>query len=220
MIHVIGDVLDAAGLRAAREVMADKAALAPGAKTAGWRARARKNNLQAEDTPAARAVLQRIAKALDANEVFKAAARPKAVVKLLLSRYEPGMAYGTHVDDAVIAGQRTDVSFTLFLADPTTYEGGELVLDLTEGERAFRLPAGHMVVYPSTTLHRVEPVSRGVRLAAVGWVRSLIRAADQRELLFDLDRVVLMLRQGQGGDEALDLVLKTRGNLLRRWLDD
>jgi PKHD-type hydroxylase len=69
-------------------------------------------------------------------------------------------------------------------------------------------------------LHRVEPVSRGVRLAAVGWVRSLIRAADQRELLFDLDRVVLMLRQGQGGDEALDLVLKTRGNLLRRWLDD
>jgi len=164
--------------------------------------------------------LRKVEARLEQNGVFQSAARAKRIVKLLLSRYERGMAYGAHVDDAMMGGQRTDLSFTLFLSDPQTYEGGELVIERTEGDRAFKLPAGHLLLYPSTTLHRVEPVTRGVRLAAVGWVRSLVREEAQRELLFDLDQAVQLLRDGGDRERALDLVLKTRSNLLRRWVED
>jgi PKHD-type hydroxylase len=152
--------------------------------------------------------------------VFQAAALPKAIVGLLFSRYEPGMRYGTHIDDAMIAGQRADLSFTLFLSEPEDHDGGALVIEQTEGERGFKLPAGHLLLYPATTLHRVDPVSRGVRLAAVGWVRSLVREDTQRELLFDLDQAIELLRTRRDPERALDLVLKTRSNLLRRWIED
>lgn len=220
MILQLGDVVSGPDLGALQAVMAKSELFDDGAKTAGWRARDRKNNLQAVDSALAKGALRKLEKALQKNALFQSAARPKEIVRMLLSRYEQGMSYGAHVDDAVMAGRRTDLSFTLFLADPESYDGGALVIDRTEGERAFKLPAGHLLLYPSTTLHRVEPVTHGTRLAAVGWVRSLIRDDAQRELLFDLDQAVALLRSEDGREAAIDLVLKTRSNLLRRWVDD
>jgi PKHD-type hydroxylase len=220
ILHIAG-LLAAAELDALRELMSEGALFEDGNVTAGWRARERKSNRQAApDAPLVAGALRKIEAALAGNEVFQAAALPKAIVGLLLSRYEPGMLYGTHVDDAMIAEQRADLSFTLFLSELESYDGGELVIEQTEGERGFKLPAGHLLLYPATTLHRVEPVGRGVRFAAVGWVRSLVREDAQRELLFDLDQVIELLRRGADPERALDLVLKARSNLLRRWIED
>lgn len=221
MILQIADVIAQPDLDALREVMCRHELLECGKKTAGWRARPGKNNRQAvAGSPLVRGALRKVEAALNENRVFQSAARPKSIVKLLLSRYDAGMAYAAHVDDALMEGQRTDLSFTLFLSEPESYEGGALVIERTEGERSFKPPAGHLVLYPSTTLHWVEPIPRGVRMAAVGWIRSLIREAAQRELLFDLDQVVEQLRQGGSRERALDLTLKIRSNLLRAWLED
>ena len=225
MILQIAGLLAEPEIAALRDLMTDREIRFEDRKaTAGWRARQRKNNLQAEpDAPLVGGALRKVEAALSANAVFQAAARPKSIVGLLLSRYEPGMGYGPHVDDAVIAGQRTDLSFTLFLSEPASYDGGELVIERADGERGFKLPAGHLPLYPATTLHRVEPVTSGVRLAAIGWVRSLVREEAQRELLFDLDQAMRLLRAGYEGYDpecALDLVLKVRSNLLRRWVEN
>jgi PKHD-type hydroxylase len=221
MLLHIAAVLAAPEIAALRDILSEASLFRDGRATAGWHARDRKNNLQADaDAPLVAGALCKIETALRANEVFEAAARPGRIAGLLLSRYGPGMGYGTHVDDALMAGGRTDLAFTLFLADPETYDGGELVIERAEGERGFKLPAGDLVLYPATTLHRVAPVTRGIRLAAVGWVRSLVRGGEQRELLFDLDQVAALLRDGDRSGRALDLVLKIRGNLLRRWAED
>jgi PKHD-type hydroxylase len=148
------------------------------------------------------------------------AARPKAIVRLLISRYEPGMAYGTHVDDALMGGMRTDLSFTLFLCEPESYEGGALVMDDAYGEREVRLPAGELILYASTALHRVEPVTSGVRLAAVGWVRSFVRDSSRREVLFDLETALRGVHETAGKTPLFDLLAKTRTNLLRMWAED
>jgi len=197
------------------------AQFADGKETAGWHAKERKNNLQARPNAALKAVFARVEKALLAHELVIAAGRPKAIVRLLLSRYEAGMSYGTHVDDAIMSGQRTDMSFTLFLNAPDQYEGGSLVIDEPAGERAFKMEPGAMLLYPSTTLHRVEPVTAGKRLVIVGWIRSFVRDAQEREILFDLERIIALQRAKQEQDgAALELMLKTRSNLLRRWAED
>lgn len=220
MLLHIQDLLAGAELEAVQEVAAQEDLFVDGAATAGWRAAGRKNNRQGGASPLVKGALKKVEQALHRNALFQSAARPKAIANLLLSRYEPGMAYGAHVDDAMMAGRRTDLSFTLFLSDPESYEGGALVIDRPEGETPYRLPAGSMVLYPSTSLHWVSPVTRGVRCAAVGWVRSLIREADRREMLFDLDHAVEALRGGRDPERALDLMLKTRSNLLRAWVED
>jgi PKHD-type hydroxylase len=191
-----------------------------GRRTAGWHAREVKRNLQATRHGLADGVLRKIEQALLAHEVLVAAARPKRLVRLLISRYEPGMTYGTHVDDAMIDGVRTDLSFTLFLSDPASYEGGELIVEDSYGERAIKLPAGELILYPSTTLHRVEPVTAGVRLAAVGWLRSYVRDAERREFLFDLETALRQIHAEQGKSPVFDILVKTRTNLLRRWAED
>lgn len=190
-----------------------------GAATAGWHAREVKNNEQASGVAARRAIAE-VEQALLANPVFKAAARPRQLVGLLVSRYRPGMEYGLHVDDAMMQGVRTDLSFTLFLSPPEAYEGGELVIEGNDAESAIKLPAGSAVVYPTTSLHRVAPVTAGERLVVVGWVRSLIRRADQREVLFDLDTVVAEMRQHGGSQPGMDRILKVRANLQRMWVED
>ena len=168
MILQIGGVLEEASVSDIRTtLMKDAAAFQPGAATAGWQARAVKNNEQAQGAAAARAVAE-VEKALSAHPVFRAAARPKALVGLLVSRYQPGMAYGTHVDDAMMKGVRTDLSFTVFLSDPASYEGGELVIEGNDGDQMIKLPAGAAVLYPSTTLHRVAEVTAGERLVVLG----------------------------------------------------
>jgi PKHD-type hydroxylase len=130
------------------------------------------------------------------------------------------MTYGTHVDDALMQGMRSDVSFTLFLSDPQSYQGGELVIESASGEDEVKLAAGALVAYPSTSLHRVNAVTRGVRLAAVGWVRSFIRDAARRELLFDLDTARRNMFTREGKSTEFDLISKSLANLMRMWAED
>src|SRR5262245_38102654 len=181
MILAVSDVLSAADITALRDGLA-QAPFAPGDSTAGWSARLVKSNLQASDSPQVEALRSLVRTRLMEHPVFALATRPKTIVGPLFARYRTGHAYGTHVDNALIDGARTDVSFTLFLSDPTSYDGGELVIDTPSGEEAFKLAAGSGVTYPAATLHRVMPVTRGERLAAAGWVRSHLRDPAQREL--------------------------------------
>ena len=192
-------------------------AFGDGRATAGRIAREIKANDQALPDDDLEAIRARVQEALTAHPVFNAAARPKAMTPLILSRYREGQTYGMHVDDALMQGLRTDLSFTLFLSDQESYEGGALVVADTAEERAFKLAPGSLILYPSTTLHRVEPVTSGTRLCLVGWVQSWIRDAGQREILFDLDRVVAEVLSREGKSALLDTLTKTRSNLIRMW---
>lgn len=219
MLLCISSILDGAALAEVQEALG-RVRFVDGARTAGWQARRVKANLQAEPGDAIAGELgERIGRALLAHELFVMAARPRRLGPVLLSRYEPGMGYGTHVDNALMGGLRVDLSFTLFLADPASYDGGALVIDSPGGEQAIRLEAGALVLYPSTTLHRVAEVTRGARLAAVGWVESLVRDPARRELLLDLDTARRALFQAHGPSRELDLIAKTHANLLRMWAE-
>jgi PKHD-type hydroxylase len=154
------------------------------------------------------------------NEVFRLAVRPKALSPLLFSRYERGMHYGSHVDDALMDGMRTDVAFTLFLCDPSDYDGGELAIESAAGEEIFKLDAGALVAYSAASLHRVTDVTRGTRLAAVGWARSFVRDPTRRELLFDLDTARRQLFAREGKSAEFDLLSKSFANLVRMWAED
>ncbi|NJM30553.1 MAG: Fe2+-dependent dioxygenase [Rhizobiales bacterium] len=220
MLLQIADVLSAETVLAMRQSLEREAAsFVSGKASAGWYAKDVKNNDQSAGS-AAQAAMEQAKAALLANPVFQSAVRPKAFVKTLVSRYRPGMAYGRHVDDALMGGMRTDMSFTLFLSDPATYEGGEIVIESADGESDFKLPAGHMVLYQTTSLHHVAEVTRGERLAIVGWVRSFIRSAEQRETLFELDQAVAGLRQNGAERKLMDHVLKVRNTLIRMWAED
>lgn len=194
-----------------------------GKLTAGWYAQQVKNNAQLKNDVAPTQELRNLVnQALKRNSLFQIAARPKAIRPIMFSRYQGGMYYGTHIDNAIMGDEelmRSDLSLTLFLSDPATYTGGELVIESTQGEQAFKLDAGSMVVYPTTTLHRVEPVTEGERLAAVTWVQSLVRDAHKREILFDLDTVRDTLFQKSGKTAEFDLLSKSIANLLRKWAD-
>lgn len=218
MFLAIDDLLHAATVGAVREEAAGLA-FEDGANTAGRFAREVKANDQAAASDARDAVLALVARALQGNALFAAAARPKAMTPLILSRYREGQTYGLHVDDALMGGLRTDISFTVFLSDPDSYDGGALILEDSLEARAVKLAAGSVFLYPSTTLHRVEPVTRGERLAVVGWVQSRIRQADQREILFDLDKSIAELHATTGKSALFDTLCKTRSNLLRMWAE-
>ena len=219
MILTIADVLSADDVNALRAGLAS-ATFVDGKATAGWSARLVKSNLQACDSAEVEGLRALVEERLLAHPVFALATRPKAIIGPLFSRYAPGHAYGAHVDDALIGGVRTDVSFTLFLCDPGSYAGGELVIDTPSGEEAFKLPAGSLVAYPATTLHRVAPVTGGERLAAAGWVRSHVRDAAKRELLFDLETARRRLFEREGKTAEADLLAKCAANLMRLWCDD
>jgi PKHD-type hydroxylase len=216
---VIQNILSEAETAAIRQALNDETEFVDGRKTAGFYAKQVKNNEQASGEKT-KAILKKIETALTQHPVFRAAAVPRNFVRLLLSRYRPGMSYGTHIDDALMDGMRTDLSFTLFLSDPSSYEGGALVIEGNDGEQEFKLPGGSLVLYPTTALHRVEEVSSGERLAVVGWVRSFIRDAGQREILFDLDNAVASLHSAQAERAILDRLYKVRANLMRMWADD
>jgi len=219
MILAIADVLSEVEVA---EVCArlSTARFVDGKATAGWSARLVKANLQATGSPELDRMRALVEQRLTEHAVFALAVRPKTVLGPLFSRYEPGHAYGAHVDDALLAGVRADVSFTLFLSPPESYDGGELVIDSASGEDAFKLAPGSLVTYPSTTLHRVAPVTRGQRLAAVGWVRSYIREAARRELLFELETARRRLFDREGKTAEADLLAKCAANLLRMWCED
>jgi PKHD-type hydroxylase len=216
----IANVLSAAELKTVRTAL-ERVRFVDGRETAGFAARAVKDNQQADVSDRSLATVRSlVAERIMGNDVFALAVRPKALSPLLLSRYDEGMTYGSHVDDALMQGMRSDVSFTLFLSDPKTYQGGELVIESASGEDEVKLAAGALVAYPSTTLHRVNAVTRGVRLAAVGWARSFIRDAQQRELLFDLDTARRAMFARDGKSAELDLISKSLANLMRMWAED
>ena len=207
-------------MKTIRGVLA-RASFIDGRNTAGFAARTVKHNRQAEGSDRKlETVRQLIAERILGHDVFRLAVRPKALAPLLFSRYEPGMHYGSHVDDALMHGMRTDVAFTLFLSDPDSYDGGELVIESAANEDAIKLAAGSLVAYPATSLHHVAEITRGERLAAVGWARSLVRDAAQRELLFDLDTARRQMFDREGKSAEFDLVSRSLANLLRMWVED
>lgn len=217
MIVCIQGVLKESDLASVRAAAAE-GEFRDGRETAGWHARLAKDNEQGHPADER---LQRagdlVAERLMQNDVFALAVRPKRLAPVTISRYAAGRSYGAHVDDAVMGQLRSDVSFTVFLSDPAQYTGGELVLERPEGEQAFKLEAGDALVYPSTFLHRVERVETGTRLVAVGWAQSLIRRADHRELLFDLDTARRAIFDRLGKSAEFDLLSKCLSNLLRDW---
>lgn len=218
MIITIAEVLRAEELREIVDALV-ASRFEDGSHTAGWSAQLVKNNEQARDSAMVRILRERVAKAVLGNDVFEAAVRPRSLTQPLFSRYGPGREYGTHVDNPLIDGVRTDVSFTLFLVAPEAYDGGELIIETIGGEDEIKLPAGHLAAYSSTTLHRVAPVTRGERLAAVGWAQSYIRQSDRREILFDLDTARLRLFEQSGKTPEFDLLAKTAANLFRMWAE-
>ncbi|HEY8573894.1 Fe2+-dependent dioxygenase [Phenylobacterium sp.] len=196
-----------------------------GRVTAGEQSARAKRNLQVpEDSAAARELGELILGALGRHEGFVAAALPLRVFPPLFNRYDEGMAFDTHVDNAIrFAGPvryRTDVSATLFLSEPEEYEGGELIVEDAYGEHAVKLPAGDLVLYPATSLHRVAPIARGARWASFFWVQSMVRSDEQRTLLWDLDNAIrsLSARVGQDDPEVISLT-GTYHNLVRMWAE-
>lgn len=193
-----------------------------GKRTAGPAARGVKENLQADGSdPRAQALERFVVDALRRHPMFEIAARPARLTRLLFSRYEPGMTYGAHTDVALMGPDddqiRTDLAFTIFIEDRANYEGGALVVDSALGSQEFALEAGDAILYPAGSIHFVAPVTRGARLAAVGWIQSHVADAAQRETLFDLS--VLRGRLAQAGLAREDLLLldKSISNLLRIW---
>ena len=218
MLLSLNDIFTPAMTTALADAVADLS-FTDGAATAGRFAREVKANDQAGPSAARDAVTQKVQAALMQHDIFHIATRPRQMSPLIVSRYRQGQTYGRHVDDALMQGMRTDISFTLFLGDPTTYGGGDLVIEDTLETRSIKLPAGGLILYPSTTLHHVAPVTTGTRLAVVGWVQSWIRDAGQREILFDLERSLRHVFDTEGKTELFDQLAKSRSNLLRMWAD-
>ena len=218
MIFSIPDILSPSDLEQIQLSLA-QADFVDGKLTAGWHAKSVKQNQQLKAGTAS--VQKQVEKALKHNALFQTAVRPRRVHSILISRYEVGMSYGRHTDNALMGADfwRSDVSFTLFLNPPSAYEGGALVIEGADDEKAYRLDAGSILIYPSSSLHRVDPVSQGSRLVAVGWVQSLIRDASQREILFDLDTARRAMFAKEGKTPEFDLISKSIANLLRKWAE-
>jgi PKHD-type hydroxylase len=197
-----------------------------GRMTAGLQSAQAKRNLQlAEDSSAGKEARKLILAALGNNGLFISGALPKRVFPPLFNRYESGMDFGNHVDNAirthVASGQhiRTDLAATLFLTEPDEYDGGELVVEDTFGSKSIKLAAGDMILYPASSVHRVMPVTRGTRVAAFFWIESMVRAAEQRRLLFDMDAAIFNLRSSVGETDATVKLTGCYHNLLRMWSD-
>ena len=227
MLLRIPDLLSPEELRTARTIL-DRADWVDGRVTAGEQAALAKQNEQLPTRgEAARRLQQIVLGALDRSAVFFSATLPRRVLPPMFNRYG-GAAnrYGNHVDQAVRAlpdgaqRLRSDVSCTLFLAEPQSYDGGELVVEHSFGTERIKLPAGHLVLYPASSVHRVEPVTRGHRLASFFWVESMVRGDERRRLLFDMDQHLMRLRSGIGeADPAIVGLTGTYHNLLRMWCD-
>lgn len=226
MILAIPDVLDPAGVQAVRGLI-DAGTWTDGNATSGHQSALAKRNLQLpEDSAQARQAGAMILDALGRNPLFIAAALPRKIYPPLFNSYAGGQAFGTHVDNAIRlrAGSdfrvRSDLSATLFLEDADAYDGGELTVEGQFGVSAIKLPAGHMILYPASSLHRVEPVTRGRRVASFFWIESMVRDDAARQTLFDLDASVQALAADRGhGDAQIIRLTGIYHNLLRRWAD-
>jgi len=224
-------LIEIPGLLSAEEVEVAVATLldqpwVDGKVTAGQRSARAKNNRQlSEDAPVAIRLGEQILSRLSDNALFMSAALPKKIYPPLFNRYSGGEAFDWHIDNAIrgLKGVRervrTDISATLFLADPASYDGGELVIRDTFGEHAVKLPAGHLLIYPGSSLHKINPVTRGERIASFFWIESLVREDSQRQLLLDMDVAIQRLTAQHADDHALLQLSGAYHNLLRRWSD-
>jgi PKHD-type hydroxylase len=225
MLMTIPDVLTPAEVTRARAAL-DTADWIDGKVTAGYQAQSVKENLQLpESHPLAKELGEMILTGLARTPLFMSAALPLKVFPPMFNRYTGGGHFGTHVDTAIRAiastGQRirTDLSATLFFSSPDEYEGGELLVEDTYGVHSVKLPPGHMVLYPATSLHRVSPVTRGARVASFFWIQSMIRSDSDRTLLYDLDTAIQRLAKDAPGNSAGVQITGVYHNLLRRWAE-
>ena len=225
MLITIADVLTAEEVTRARAIL-DTAEWVDGKVTAGYQAQTVKENFQLpEGHPAAVKLGEMVLAALARSSLFMSAALPLKVFPPMFNRYTGGGHFGTHVDTAIRAlastGQRirTDVSATLFLTPPDQYDGGELLVEDTYGLQTVKLPAGHMVLYPATSLHRVSPVTRGARVSSFFWIQSMIRADADRALLYDLDSAIQRLAKESPANPIGVQLTGVYHNLLRRWAE-
>ena len=218
------DVLSAEQVAHARRRL-DESEWVDGRITAGHQSAQVKDNQQLpEDHPVARELGDMIGKSLTANPLFLSAALPLRIFPPLFNRYQGGQSFGNHVDNAIRqaaggARLRTDLSATLFLAEPSEYDGGELLVEDMYGVHSVKLPAGHLVLYPSTSLHNVQPVRRGARIASFFWIQSMIRDDGQRTLLFDLDNAIRRVAGEIPASAAPVQLTAVYHNLLRRWAE-
>ena len=225
MLLPIPDVLTAEQVTRCRQLL-EQAEWADGRITAGHQsARAKDNQQLPEDTVVAKQLGDLILVALERNQLFMAAALPLKVFPPLFNRYEGGQSFGTHIDNAIrqVPGTphrvRTDLSATLFLTPPEEYDGGELSVDDTYGLHNIKLPAGHLILYPSSSLHHVRPVTRGARVASFFWIQSMVRDDGKRTLLFDLDMAIQRVGSDQPDNPSIVQLTGIYHNLLRRWAD-
>jgi PKHD-type hydroxylase len=226
MLIAIPEVLDVGGVARVRAVI-DAADWIDGNVTSGPQAALAKRNRQLpEDGAAAREAGGMILDALGRSPLFVAAALPLKVFPPLFNRYAGGDGFGLHVDNAIRMKRgsdfriRSDLSATLFLSDPADYDGGELVIEDQFGPQVVKLPAGHLILYPASSLHRVTPVTRGERVASFFWLQSMVRDDGERRTLFELDRAVQTVAADRGqGDAAVVQLTGVYHNLLRRWAD-
>lgn len=224
MFYHLRSVLSPAELTAIREELG-KLRFRDGGATAGVYAQGAKRNEQGDPAdPAYGAIVSLGRDRLGQSAEFRLAARLRRFGPVMISRYTDGMSYGAHVDNALMTDGggnpvRSDLSFTLFLSDPDDYQGGELEIDVGAALPAVRLPAGDAILYPSSTLHRVRPISRGARYAIVGWVESMVRDPARRALLYDLDTACAGLFQKHGASAELDRLTLVAANLSRLWIE-
>ena len=224
MILHVSQVLNRAQVDAMVKALSN-AGWSDGRITAGHQSSRAKDNLQLpESDPIAREQSAVVCAALDRNALFFSSALPRRIFPPLFNRYRTGHGFGNHVDNAVRYDQsgnavRTDLSATLFLSSPESYDGGELVIGGSSGLQRVKLAAGDLLLYPATSVHRVEPVTRGERLAAFFWVQSLIRDEGERQLLFDLDVAIQKLNQDVASHPAMVELTGVYHNLLRRWTE-
>ena len=227
MLLHIENVLSAEQVAHCRRRLQD-AAWSDGRITAGHQSARAKHNAQLDESdPLARELGAVVLDAISRHPTFFAGALPRRVYPPLFNRYAQGQSFGFHVDNAIrydwratpAEPVRTDLSATLFLSDPEDYDGGELVIEDSYGEHRVKLPAGDLVLYPGSSLHRVEPVRRGSRLASFFWIQSLVRSETQRRILFDLDLAIQQLTGRLPGDEELVRLTGVYHNLLREWTD-
>ena len=226
MLIAIPDVLDAAGVARVRGIV-DAGAWIDGNATSGTQsALAKRNEQLPEDSAAAHDAGTLVLDALAVSPLFVAAALPLKVFPPLFNRYAGGQAFGAHVDTAIRIRRgsdfriRSDLSATLFLEDPAAYDGGELVIEDRFGPQTVKLPAGHLALYPASSLHHVTPVTRGTRVASFFWIQSMVRDDGERAILFELDGAVQAVAAAQGqGDAAVVRLTGVYHNLLRRWAD-
>lgn len=223
MLDVIPEILTAEQVAQCRHLLAN-AAWQDGKTTAGHVARQAKQNRQlAADDPLTTQLGNLILDALVRNPRFMSAALPLKVLPPRFNRYENGGHYGNHIDGAVMNAPgssqriRTDLSATLFFCDPDDYDGGELVIEDTYGSQSIKLPAGHLVLYPGTSLHRVTPVTRGARIAAFFWIQSLVREDSQRSILTSLDTAIQQVSADTPDRDAVARLTGVYHNLLRQW---